>query len=296
MTGESTGSTVVIGVISVTKLLSSVGRTSVSAVLQNGTITDLAGSSTGSTTVSGYLDPAPTVTWPLPYPLGIPGGTVNLYGASEGSTTVGDYDGPFTQLTTEFNGASSTGTTTTTGALSVTNPYSGSSSGSTTVSGEIFNTGDVDLSGSSQGSTRVSAWKFNASPRSTTVALYLYVNIGIGFDPTDTYTGPGNLVDQVFPDGDVDLFPRTLYWTINLGVGFDPTDDVLTRGEPYETIGDYISQVFPDGNVIDFTRALYQYLNVIALDKPDGWVTVGPTPETIPPRWKAKPPKWTRRP
>lgn len=113
-------------------------------------------------------------------------------------------------------------------------------------------------------------------------ALYLYMNVGVGFEPTDTYSGTP--VTQTFPDGHVRDFDRVLYLYHNVGVGFDPTDDAS---------GDtgFVSQIFPDGHVRQFDRVLYDYLCVIEDQDDRWWVTIGPTPETVPPNQKAKPPK-----
>jgi hypothetical protein len=113
----------------------------------------------------------------------------------------------------------------------------------------------IELSGTSAGSSSVGG--LLSLPMYRPRFLYLTVNVGVGFYPTDIYPGPG-VIAQFFPDGDTrDDFARFLYLLLNVGVGFDDYDDVSDRD-------DFVSQVFPDGHLRDdFARFLYLYLQVI---------------------------------
>lgn len=285
--GSSLGSTTPSAHLQLTFYRSAVGRTTVTGLLQSGTSQDIDGSSAGSTTVAGFLQPAPSPTWPIPYPLAIDGENVNLVASTSGLTTVGAFPSGFSPLDAYPTPPTVSGVTAVSGTLT-NQPALGfvnTSVGSTTVGGEIWVSADRNLEGSSQGSTLADGYKFNQIKSGTSggPALYQYLNVGVGFDidirPDAT--------SQSFPDGYVDLFPRALYEYLNVGVSFDPTDDVTDRP-------DVISQRFPDGDVWLFPRALYEYIHPIDDDPPDWWLTVGPTPRTIPPRTKAKPPRWTR--
>ena len=86
--------------------------------------------------------------------------------------------------------------------------------------------------------------------------LYLVVNVGVSFNPTDDDSGSAGFVSQSFPDGDVLLEDRYLYQLDNVGVSFDPTDD------DSDSEG-FVSQEFPDGWVSEFDDFLYLLANVI---------------------------------
>jgi hypothetical protein len=283
--GHVNGYTRVRGNLQVLKKLSAVGSTTVRAQLRTTLFDDLYAATSGFTTASAYLDPFPTPDWPIPYPLWIDGNIYqNLAGLSQGATRVGGAPGQSTPIEV-VPPVSSTGSTAVSGTLSSGTGFdSASSTGSTTVSGALWANVTVSLSGSSQGRTVVSGWALDGRPKFGTGAYYLYQYMNVGIQPK-THFNPA----------------RYLYQYMNIGVGFYPLDSIadpdswwnLWRPDgPWAT---FVSQTFPDGDATsDFAAYLYQYLNVIDLDKPDGWVTIGSTPRTIPPTWKAKPPGWKR--
>ena len=140
------------------------------------------------------------------------------------------------------------------------------SAGVATVTGTIFvgqldGGGDpiIELAGSSAGVATVVHSGFItaiAAENTNIFTLYLYNNIGVSFDPTDTYTGSATLISNASPDGVTRDLLRVLYLLINVGVGFDDTDDESSN--PL-----FVSQTYPDGDIVDFGRYLYLVLNLI---------------------------------
>jgi hypothetical protein len=158
----------------------------------------------------------------------------------------------------------------TSGALTQIGPetlVTGSVEVAAEASGVVF-AGDVDgdgdpiheLSGTIVGTSNVVFTGFliaaQPDPIDHNRYLYLLLSSGVGFDPTDNYTGVGTTVSENFPDGHVRDFDRNLYQSVNVGVGFDPTDTYTTG------VGTIVSETFPDGHTRDdFARYLYQRVN-----------------------------------
>lgn len=164
--------------------------------------------------------------------------------------------------------------------LSVTNAFrSASFPGTSAVEFNIGTTAIRDLSVSFAGSSSVEFGAFGVDPKYQPRTLYLYLNVGVGFD-IDTPTGA---LSFTAPDGQVRSFPRWLYLYLNVGVGFNPTDDASTQPG-------FISQTFPDGNTWEFPRWLYLLLYVYAPPSEFGRGYYGPSPQldTI---TRAKPPQ-----
>lgn len=156
------------------------------------------------------------------------------------------------------------------------------SNGSSTVTAEIFVNAVRGLACTINGTSSVRADMFavvdDFDVRGLSY-LYIAVNVGVGFDPTDTYGGGAT---QTFPDGHTrDDFHEYLYLFTNIGVGFDPTDTY-----PGAT------QTFPDGHTRDdFWEYLYLYLNVVAGLNQLGQLVIEPgftsgpiLPSSTPPR------------
>jgi hypothetical protein len=103
--------------------------------------------------------------------------------------------------------------------------------------------------------------------------LYLYANVGVGFDPIDTPTAgwdPESIGTPDAGDGYAIDFWRFLYLYANVGVGFDPTD-TPAGGWDQGGGGDA-----GDGYTEDFWRFLYLLGNVgVGFDPTDtpagGW-------------------------
>ena len=98
---------------------------------------------------------------------------------------------------------------------------------------------------------------FDPNP-ATRQYLSHYMNIGVGFDPTDAPAGGwgAGIGGTVGPDGLVRDFRRYLYHPMNTGVGFSTDQPVGGWGEG---IG---GTVAPDGDTKDFERYLYHDVNV----------------------------------
>lgn len=161
--------------------------------------------------------------------------------------------------------------------------------GRATVTAELFVNSTRQLSCTIAGTSTVQAspfvTNFTFDPRSI-IHLYLFTNVGVGFNPTDVYTGTGNIIAQTFPDGHTVLdFWEYLYIYLNVGVGFDPTDDASDRD-------DFVSQIFPDGHtVFDFWEYLYLYLNVVRGFHQQGQLVIRPGYTRGPILPSAKPPR-----
>lgn len=156
------------------------------------------------------------------------------------------------------------------------------STGTGTFGAELFVSSTVNLAVMFAGTSTFFAWLNypTANPRTYSSYLYHYVNVGVGFNPTDTYPGA---VSQSFPDGHTrNDFHEYLYVYLNVGVGFNPTD--IYPGA--------VAQTFPDGHTRnDFHEYLYLYLNVVLGIEAHGQLTIlpgftrGPTlPTGKPPR------------
>lgn len=139
---------------------------------------------------------------------------------------------------------------------------SGSTTGVVTVGGNlqvgvVDGDGDfiVELVGSSAGVATVTV---TMDPPNRPAVLYLYVNVGVGFDNYDDPSGRADYVAFTGVDGDnsPSLLPMVLHQAVNVGVSFDDYD-------LYSGPVDFIDQTYPDGHNRDVGRYLYQYLCVI---------------------------------
>lgn len=225
-------------------------------------ISRLSGASSGVATVSGILaDIATTAGFEIPYLLGLTGITiVPLVSTVAGNSLVLGYLRQINKLR-----ATPSGVATITGVLTVTGSQklAGSSNGKGSLRGEIFVNGIRNLAGTSNGvgtiyisNTRLIGG-LDIDPRAFSY-LYLAVNVGVAFNPTDNASALPGFVSQSYPDGHTrDSFWEYLYLYLSIGVGFNPTDDISTRP-------DFVSQTFPDGHTRnDFWEYLYIYLNIV---------------------------------
>jgi hypothetical protein len=244
----------------------------------------------------GRLIPLGRAGYEIPYPLGLGGvHTVELEaGQVSGQSTVTASLKVANVLTGTSQAASETS-----GALNVFVPPPVSVTGAAEAVarinsflfvGEVDGDGDPiqELAGTSNGSSTVVATGLltvnTPDPKTHDRFLYLLLNVGVGFDPTDeVYSGVGTLVTHNSPDGNVRDFDRFLYQLTNVGVGFDPTD----------TVPGAVSQTFPDGHTRDdFARYLYQYVAVIKARGPqhDRLIVEPGVRDSQPPIPRAKPP------
>lgn len=144
--------------------------------------------------------------------------------------------------------------------------------GRATITAEIFVNGIRNLAASINGTSTVRITDLSLTTGvfdSRSIShIYLYTNVGVGFDPTDIYPGA---VAQTYPDGHTrDDFWEYLYLFINVGAGFDPTDDASDRP-------DFVDQTFPDGHTaFDFHEYLYLYLNVVRGFRQQGQLVIRP--------------------
>lgn len=271
LAGQSFGETVITGQLQ--EFISAVGETEVLfAYLDNGTA-EAVGTSTGETVVTGTLASFGEYVYePLNYPLG--------EGVDESANLIADMLEILYSARTEVTGqlelvleGRADGETTVTGVLDDPDSrWTGSSFGETVITAELFVDGIAELAGTSTGETvvyHIGDLEFDAPSHGFT--YYMYGNVGVGFDPTDTSATADS---QTFPDGDIIRdFSRYLYQYVNVGVGFGYTDDVSS----YDT---FFSQSYPDGDIVrDFSRYLYQYVNLIPpITPPDQRLTIGPAP------------------
>lgn len=158
--------------------------------------------------------------------------------------------------------------------------------GTTNITAELYVNAIRLLAATINGTSTVQASPFVTlhafDPRSI-IHMYLSTNVGVGFDPTDTYPGA---VAQTYPDGQVrDDFWEYLYIFTNVGAGFDPTDDASTRP-------DFVSQTYPDGHTRDdFWEYLHLYLNVVRGFQQQGQLVIRPGYTSGPILPGARPPK-----
>lgn len=241
----------VIGLVS-----SASGTSSITADLT--VIQQLFGTIVGGSSVAGSIgDPA--IAFEIPYLLGLGGiHAVELRGQAWGRPTVAGV------LSKDLAPTSTTaGSSTVTGALFTnagTGFLAGTIAGTSAVTGtlQVFDGTNIELSGTIAGTSTVSTPEIEDIARQQPRFLYLYLNVGVGYDDVDAYTGGGDIVSQSFPDGsNRDDFARYLYQYLNVGVGYNDVD-------VYSGTGDIVSQSFPDGdNRDDWARYLYLYLRVI---------------------------------
>ena len=247
---------------------------------------NLAGSIVGTSIAVAQLTVGTAAGFEIPYLLGLGLSATPISLIAAGilgrATVIGNL--------TQINQLSSTiaGLSTVTGNLSRSggDVLAGVSNGTSTVTGELYVNAIRELAGTINGSSTVEGSIWTAlvgfDPRNQSY-LYLFVNVGVGFDPTDTYPGG----TQTFPDGHTrDDFSRYLYLLLNVGVGFDPTDDVSSRP-------DFFSQTFPYGHTaFDFHEYLYLYLNVVRGFNQQGQLIIRPGYTRGPILPGAKPPKY----
>lgn len=250
---------------------------------------NLSGASSGAGSIGGQIVIDAEAGFEIPYLVGLGGTTtVSLVTIVAGTGLITGNLSQINQLSSTIAGAS-----TITGAFAVTGSQvlSGASAGVGSLIGELYVNATRNLAGSSAGSSTVIVTITNLTGEDiidsgSITHMYLFTNVGVGFDPTDTYTGPGNITAQTFPDGHTrDDFWEYLYLFINVGVGFDPTDDASDRD-------DFVSQTFPDGHTAyDFHEYLYLYLNVVRGRIPHGQLIIRPGFTQGPTLPGAKPPK-----
>lgn len=243
----------------------------------------------GAATGTLDLSAAPVAGFEIPYLLGLGGVTsISLVSTVNGRALVIGTLRQINQLrATPVGVGAITGTLTVTGSQRL----AGRSNGVGRLIGELFVNGTRNLAGTSNGVATVTVslthliGGLDVDPRSQTY-MYFFLNVGVGFDPTDDATGHIDFVSQNFPDGHTrDDFWEYLYVFVNVGVGFDPTDDA--SGRP-----DFVSQTFPDGHTRDdFWEYLYLYLNVVRGFKQQGQLVIRPGFTRGPILPGAKPPK-----
>lgn len=240
----------------------------------------------GVATVQGTLDPLHPGTIPVPIPVDLIYGAGNVHeleASSHGSAAIAVWLKMVDKVV-----ASAAGVATVTGTLDNTEmELVGASNGTSTVTSVLQNGIAPDfyseLAGQSDGVATVNYTTLGGGPRDQIRSLYQWVNVGVGFDVTDAYTGPHDLVSENFPDGDPQAdWVRSLMQWINVGVAFDDTDNVDTRTinslNPDVTTP-AVSQNFPDGNIMtDWVRSLYQFIHVLEGQPPTGRLTIGPAP------------------
>lgn len=289
LAGTSSGVATVTGVVH--ELIWAQGTSTVTGALTVTTgLVDLAGNTNGVATATGILQvPLDTTAgFEIPYLLGLGGVTnISLVSTVAGNSLVIGALHQINQLS-----ATPTGASTTTGALTVTGSQklAGTTNGVGSLRGELFINAIRNLAGTSNGVATVYVSNthliggLDVDPRSLTY-MYLYVNMGVGFNPTDDASALTDFFSQTFPDGHTrDSFWEYLYAFLNIGVGFDPTDDISSRS-------DFFSQTFPDGHTRDdFWEYLYLYLNVVRGFQQQGQLVIRPG-FTRGPILPAKPPK-----
>lgn len=253
------------------------GTSTVAAALFNLALRELTGTIGGTSTITGKLDPnfqgtmagqatvagtlsnvvQGTIGFPIPYLLGLGGVAVNdLKPILYGDSTVTAHLSLERPLATTVTGTS----TVTANLFTSAGPafLSSSITGVATVTGtlqQLIAGNIVELAGTINGTSTVTVSGIENLARQAGRYLYLYLNVGVGFDDYDDASGTDGFVSQTYPDGNLrDDWARYLYQYANIGVGFDD----------YDTYPGAFSQTFPDGhNRDDFARYLYQYLCVI---------------------------------
>ena len=235
----------------------------------------------GTSTVSGekIISGILYAGFEIPYLLGRNGTriqTLDPLNRSMGSSTV-----TATLLTIKSFAATSTGSSAVTGTLFTAAGtgflLASPPTGIATVTGwlQVGMDGFIELAGIINGTSTLSEPTLNAAEQKPRY-LYLYVNVGVGFDDYDTYAVPTPTADfasQTFPDGNQNpsLLSQYLYQYLNIGVGFDDYDDISDRPG-------WVSQTFPDGhNRDDWARFLYHYLNVIKWREAFGKLAILPS-------------------
>ena len=232
----------------------------------------LAASASGTSYVAGLLVNNEGIAgFEIPYLLGQGGAaTISLLTAIGGHSSITSNLSQFSSGQVAMNG-----TTTIVASLTVigsqqilVNTFAGTS----TITAELFVNGIRNLAATINGTSTVVLTDLSLTTdpfdSGSITHMYLFTNVGVGFDPTDTY--PGADV-QTFPDGHTrDDFWEYLYLFINVGVGFDPTDDASDRP-------DFVDQTFPDGHTaFDFWEYLYLYLNVVRGFRQQGQLVIRP--------------------
>lgn len=156
------------------------------------------------------------------------------------------------------------------------------------IGGDGFPIQELSGSASAVAQTRNTGWVLfdPPDPIGQPRFLYLVMNTGVGFDPTDGYTGQGTFVTESNPDGHIRDFERWLHLYTNVGVAFDDTD------AGYSGVGTLISQTLPDGNIRDdFDRYLHNVVNVIKSRIQHDRLVIEPgIRDSMPPIPSAKPP------